>query len=137
MKLLELFPRDLKTLLFGHKSMEYLKKVKCKVNANKVFKSRYRDELEYRHYTTNADVLSGIELWLVQMYFSVAKMLPKYTYEEFVSAVLTIMSGNHTAVDESLLSALLYQESFCFLVQNKELQTMDISKNLTFSKACL
>lgn len=128
---MEILPLSMKRIIFKHKIRTRCKKPKYKQSDTiEITKRRYVDHLQIQNNASNTDIISGIHIWLIQTYFSIVKMLPDCTYENFISAIFAITSGNYNAVDQSLLSGLLSQESSVYLMQNPELQNPTTSKYL-------
>lgn len=113
----------------------HVRKPICKADVAEILKSRYIDHLQIQSNIHSDEIVSGIHVLLIQTYFSVVNMLPDCTYEDFINAIFTITSGNYNAVDKSLLSALLSQETTTYLMQNADMQNPETRKNcLLFAK---
>lgn len=126
---MQFLPRDLKKVMFKYRTKAYFIKPKYKrADTVEIRRKRYVDHLQIQNNLLNHELVSGINIWLIQTYFSVLKLLPNCTYEDFISAIFTITSGGYNNVDQSLLSALLSQETAVYLMQNAELQNPETSK---------
>lgn len=129
---MKILPAKLKQILFKHKTKAHYKKGKYKtrINPREALKNRYIDHLSIQRYS-NEDVVSGLDIWLIQIYFSIVKMLPDCTYEDFINAFFTITSGDYNTIERTLLSAILIQETSMYLMQNATLQNPNTSKSKT------
>lgn len=120
-KILKLLPLHLKKILFKHKMKPNWKPLSRR-DLVEILKNCYVDHLELQSLFHSYHILSGIHIMLIQTYFAVVKMLPDCTYEDFINAMFKITAGKYSAIDRSLLSALLSQETTTYLMLNSDLQ---------------
>lgn len=94
-------------------------------------RSRWRP-IQHHNDMCSEEIFSGMEIWLIQTYFEVALMLPDCSYEDFVNAIFTITSGDYNTIDQSLLSAILSQETSIYLMQSSEFKNPAASRLFDF-----
>lgn len=132
---MDILPSFLKKLMYKLEKNPCVYQSLLKPNdVAQLLKDKYVDHLQIgkREEFVDENLLSGIDVWLIQTFLAVTVNLPSCTYEDFISAIFQITSGVYFDVDPSLLAAFLAQPTAVYLMQNPQLKRPSTSKKLSF-----
>lgn len=122
-ELMRIFPPNFKRVLFNFSGLKKFKQ-KYDVHPN-VFS--YNDPFYYK-LDSPIEIIPGLYKWVLWTYFSMLMQFPTYTFNEFLTDLFSILSGDYDTVEKPLLMEFLNMKTTGFLLQSREFKNDDASK---------